>query len=217
VRPTLTPSDPSELGAGLRALRGRTGVRRLAARQPGGRGALIISKSTLDRYEKGMLPPLQYAEHLDKLYEGNGWVEMSIRSLWRSKWEPWSEDHGTARQYHAGRWPAPYGGPVWIKLKPQPEFIGQPHEVDLEWGPWGRHVTSELGESGVVLLTGKAIDIDGISRVCNVTTLPAAYALFGAGEHLSGELVLDVRRGWFKANHAADREEDSYGPSREDA
>ena len=87
---------------------------------------------------------------------------MSIRSLWRPKWNPWLEDHGTVRRLHAGRWPAQYDGQVWIKVKPQPESVGQEHEIELEWGPWGRRVTLVLEEAGIVLATAKARDLDGI-------------------------------------------------------
>lgn len=177
----------------------------------------MLSKSTLDRYERGeKLPPLEYASHLDELYEGEGWVEMSIRTLWRPKWNPWLEDHGVVRRVHAGRWPAQYDGQVWIMLKPQPESVGQEHEIELEWGPWGHRVTVVLDEDGVVLATGKARDIDGISRTCNVTTRPEAYALYGAGEALEGDTVIDIRRGWSKTNPNADPEEFQYGPDRED-
>ena len=211
-RLTSNPGDAADLGAGLRALRGKASLRRLAARQPPGPGATVLGKSTLARYEAGDLPPLEYAEHLDQLYEGKGWVEMSIRSLWRPRWNPWLEDHGVARKYHAGRWPAEYGGAVWIKLKPQPEFVSRQHEIELEWGPWGRRVTRELPRDGFVLLTGKAVDDDGISRVCNTTVKPPCYALYGAGEDLEGEEILDVRRGWSKANRYAEPEEYRYGP-----
>lgn len=162
-RPPLIPVNAEQLGSGLRALRGRAGVRRVADRQRSGPGALVLSKSALDRYERGVvLPPLEYAQHLDALYEGEGWVEMSIRSLWRPKWNPWLEDHGTVRRLHAGRWPAQYDGQVWIKVKPQPESVGQEHEIELEWGPWGRRVTLVLEEAGIVLATAKARDLDGI-------------------------------------------------------
>ncbi len=210
------PTNADELGTGLRALR-RVGVRRLAARQPSGQGLLVLSKSALDRYERGIvLPPLEYAHHLDALYEGKGWVEMSIRALWRAQWNPWERDHGTAKRIHAGRWPAQYGGLVWIKLKPQPDSVGQEHTIEREWGPWGRTVTAVLPEAGFVLSTGKAVDDDGISRTCNVTTQPVTYALFGAGESLDGETVIDVRRGWSIANPEASTEESNYGPRHED-
>jgi hypothetical protein len=202
-----------EFGLGLRALRS-VGVRRLAARQKPAPGALVLSKSQLDRYERGALPPLQYARHLDTLYEAEGWVEMSIRSLWRPRWNPWTDDHGTARRIHAGRWPAQYGGLVWIKVKPQPEWVSHEHVIELEWGPWQRRITCVLEADGAVLATGKATDDDGISRTCNLTSEPALYALYGAGEYLSGETVLDVRRGWSMANPDAGPTESQYGPQR---
>jgi len=57
---------------------------------------------------------------------------MSIRALWRAQWNPWERDHGTAKRIHAGRWPAQYGGLVWIKLKPQPDSVGQEHTIELD-------------------------------------------------------------------------------------
>lgn len=214
LRLSVTPADARELGEGLRALRGRTGLRRLAARQHQAPGSLVLSKSALHRYEQGEMPPLEYASHLDALYQGEGWVEMSMRSLWRPRWNPWSQEHGDARRMHAGRWPAQYGGPVWIKLLPQPESLGQRHEIELEWGSWLRHVSIPLDEGGVVLVTGKAIDHDRISRACNLTSDPPVYALYGAGENLKEDVVIDIRRGWVIANPQADTNEFRYGPDR---
>lgn len=140
---------------------------------------------------------------------------MSIRSLWRPKWNPWLKDHGTARRVHAGRWPAQYDGQVWIKVKPRPETVGQVHEIALEWGPWARQVKVVLDEVGVVLTTAKAKDLDGISRTCNVTTEPQAYVLYGAGEALAGELVVDSRRDWSKANVGGPGEGAQVGANRQ--
>lgn len=156
-----------------------------------------FSQSKAARYENGeLLPPLEYAKHLDRLYDAQGWVEVSLRSLWRPKWDPWALEHGTASHYHAGIWPAQYGGIVWIKLKPLPEHVGLSHSVELEWGPWMRSLDCVLNGDGVVLLTGKAIDTDGIPRTCNLTADHRVYALFGAGDDLELETVIDMRRGW---------------------
>lgn len=213
---SLSPGSPAELGAGLRALR-TMGLRRLAARQGSSPGALVLSKSQLARYEGGeVLPPLEYAEHLDVLYQGEGWVELSIRTLWRPKWNPWRLEHGSAGRYHAGRWPAEHGGLVWIKIKPLPKHVNMTHEIDLEWGPWRRHVTCSLPGRGIVLATGKGRDPDHISRVCNITTDPAVFTLYGAGESLTDENVLDIRRGWQKVNDQASEDAAQYGPARED-
>ena len=113
---SYAPNDAQELGASMAALRGRVSLRKLEARQVSGPGLLVLSKTTLHRYERGeVLPPLNYAAHLDDLYNAEGWLEMSISSLWRPRWNPWTEDHGTASRLHAGRWPAPQQGPVWVK------------------------------------------------------------------------------------------------------
>ncbi|WP_155918435.1 hypothetical protein [Marmoricola sp. URHB0036] len=73
-----------------------------------------------------------------------------------------------------------------------------------------------LGEDGVVLATGKAADIDGISRTCNVTCDPASFTLFGAGEVLDGETTLDIHRGWEKVNPSANETEFDTGPGIDD-
>ena len=210
-------SNPQQLGAGLKALRGQRGVRRLAAAQPAAPGAFTLSKSTLDRYERGeVLPPLPYARHLDDLYDGEGWVEMSVRTLWRASWDPWQAEHGVATCYHAGRWPAQYTGLVWIKVKPRPDRVDTLHEIALEWGPWGRRVSVNLPRDGLVIATGKAEDADGISRTCNLTSDLPLFTLYGAGEDLDHETVLDIRRGWAKVNPDSGPEEQHTGPAHDD-
>lgn len=215
-RPVLTvaPTTAAEFGQGLRALRS-VGLGRLARRQVGSEDYdLVLSKSSLARYESGqVLPALEYAEHLDRLYEADGWVMMTLRSLWRPKWDPWHLDHGVSSRFHAGNWPAPYGGPVWIAVKPRPENVGLFHAIRLEWGPWERRHQCLLAEEGVVLMTGKAPDSDGVSRTCNVTTDRPVFVLFGAHEASGGADPVDVRRGWVIANEGVSASEATHGPS----
>jgi hypothetical protein len=216
---TITPTTAIELGVGLRELRRPTSLRRLASRQRSGPGLLMLSKSQLDRYEKGEVqpaPPLEYAEHLDALYGGGGWVELSIRNLWRPRWNPWLQEHGVAARIHAGRWPAQFGGLVWIKVKPLPECANEMHRMFLEWGPWGRSIETNIAADGVVLATGKGRDPDGISRICNLTVDHDVFALYGSGESLDDESVIDIRRGWAKVNEDATEDERGYGPERLD-
>jgi hypothetical protein len=123
-------------------------------------------------------------------------------------------DHGAAARLHAGRWPAQYGGLVWIKIKPLPETADQEHKIFVEWGPWGRSVQTMIGREGVVIATGKGRDPDGISRVCNLTSDHAVFALYGSGESLNDETVIDIRRGWAKVNEDATEAESTYGPER---
>lgn len=210
VAPSAYPTNASEFGASLRALRG-VGLGTLASEQSGN---LVLSKSQLHRYESGqLLPPLKHAEHLDRLYRANGWVAMTLRTLWRPRWDPWAQGEERCIRLHAVSWPAPYSGPVWIKIKPAASWADQTHQVVLEWGPWLQDVTLHLPVGGVVLMTGKSADLDGVSRTCNVTTSPPTFLLHGAGDDLSEEVVRDIRRGWAKAPHEAPADEYKHGPS----
>ncbi len=189
------PSSPTEFGNGLRALR-TVGLLKLARRQEVGPGRLVLSKSQLFRYEQGvLLPSLTYAEHLDELYEAEGWVKMSLRTLWRPKWNPWREDYGVASYRHAVDWPAPYRGMVWIQVKPLPENVGLLHRFILDWGPWTRLVQSFLSSEGVVLVTGKAPDGDGYSKTCNFGSNHKVFTIHGAGD-VEDEAIIDIRQGW---------------------
>jgi hypothetical protein len=160
----------------------------------------VLSKSQLQRYEAGVcLPALEHAEHLDRLYDGQGWVEMALRSLWRARWNPWTREHGNASTHHAGIWPAAYEGMVWIKLKPWPEHADQPHHLTLNWGPWTTLVEHVITKDGLILTTGKAADLDRVAVTCNLDTEPEAFALFGAGTNsLDQDLatVVDLRSAW---------------------
>jgi hypothetical protein len=96
-----------------------------------------------------------------------------------------------------------------------PEDVGRIFAINIEWAPWSRKVELILLESGSVLLTGKAVDLDGVSRTLNLTSSRAVFALFGAGDRLEGEAVIDIRRGWVIANLSAADSEFEHGPSRD--
>jgi hypothetical protein len=196
------PTTPEEFGRGLRELR-TMGLRSFAARQDPS-GKLVISKSQLDRYEKGQLPPLKYAKHLDELYLGRGWVEMTLHSLWRSTWDPWLAEHGVAKPFHFGRWPASYSGLVWIKIKPLPDNVDSLHHIEIWWGPWECDVRHSLPPEGVVLVTGKAETKGRPSVVCNVSCDKDVFVLFGLGWDLTDEVVVDIRRRWRLLRHEQD-------------
>jgi hypothetical protein len=197
----------------MRVMRGRASLRSLEKRQSQKPRALVISKSQLSRYEQGLLlPPLDYADHLDDLYAADGWVSMSLKALWRPRWTPWVEEFPA--QFHHGGWPAEYHGSVWIKLLPIIENVGNVHTIDLEWGPWGRRVVEPLPRTGLILVTGKMRDADGISRTCNLASDLHVYALFGAGEGLEGEEVRMIHRGWELRNVRAGADEQGHGPAR---
>lgn len=171
-------------------------LRKLALRQ-NETYSLSLSHAQLARYEVGqLLPPLQYAQHLDRLYEAEGWIEMNLRSLWRPRWDPWGQEHGSVSRFHSNGWPAKYGGVVWVKLKPHAQTLDSPHGITLTWGPWVCEVHVEIQSQGVVLLTGKAIDLDGVSNTCNLTCDKPVFALFGAGGALDGDVVIDIRDQW---------------------
>lgn len=174
------PSTSQEFGAGLRALR-TVGLRCLASEQTtGGVDCLVLSKSQLARYESGeTLPPLKYADHLDGLYQAEGWVTMSLHALWRPRWNPWAAEHGVAKASHAG----------------------QMHRLTLDWGPWTQDIQDLIEAHGIVLLTGKSAGANGVAVTCNLTSSPSTFALFGVGENLEGEKVKDIRRDWHRTHN----------------
>ncbi|SIS18554.1 hypothetical protein [Williamsia sterculiae] len=187
----------------MRLLR-TVGLRLLVTKQDVGRQGcygytyeLALSKSTLNRYENGTLPPLELAEHLDQLYEADGWIDVGLRTLWRPKWDPWEREDSWPQRYHFARWPARFSGLVWIKVVPAATSINEDHSLMLAWGPWNRTVElPTLGPTGVLLTTGKAKDPDGISRTLNFVCDKQTHVLFGAGEDFGGENVLDIHEGW---------------------
>ena len=64
------------------------------------------------------------------------------------------------------------------QLIPQPEFLEQSHEIDLEWGL--RSARRLTWRDWLCLLTGKTVDMIDFAGVRPPTTLARAYALFGA-------------------------------------
>ena len=196
---TDLPATPTELGRVLRTLHGRTSLRQLEASQPGGPEKLVLSKSTLARFESGdVVPALAYADHLDDLYGGGGWIGMSVRALWRSSWEPWSPTvTSPPRRAHVGSWPATYRGPVWICVRPAAKNRGIYHHLTLDWGPWTCTVESVFDDEGVTLRTGKAADPDGVPVSLHLLSDHPVFTLYGAGES-EGEDVLDIRSWWRK-------------------
>ncbi|GAB2684580.1 hypothetical protein GCM10027070_25490 [Barrientosiimonas humi] len=199
--PAFVVSSTAEFGAGLRALRGRLGLRKLAHRQTAEHARLYLSHAQLSRYERGeVLPPLERADHLDWLYDGQGWVAVNIRNLWRSGWDPWKSHNAGPARVHAIRWPAPYEGAVWLKLRPAAAHCDESHHVTLAWGSWRRTVDVTLPPEGALLFTGKAADEDGRAVACNITCDPRAFLLYGSGDEFEDEAVtLDLRQGWTHA------------------
>lgn len=203
---TRLPENWLELGAALRTLRNGCGrsLRDLEDAQSDEAfdGSQFRSKNSLSRLERGEVrPSVSSADYLDELYDGRGWVALAIRSRWRNDWDPWALDNAALATIHAIGWPALYSGAVWIKIRPAAQDVGTAHVFDLEWGPWMRRVETIVPEAGVVLLTGKMQDRDGISRTCNITSDKRVFVLYGGGAEFGDEepYVVDIRRGWRKA------------------
>lgn len=176
----------------MRLLRGKRSLRSLEA-------ARGFSRSQLSAYETGQrLPALEHADALDALYEACGWIALSIRSLRRGSWDPWRTER-SASGMHAFAWHASYEGMVWIKVKPTEDNHSLPHQLTSEWGPWRRVDRLVLSAGGLVLLTGKAADDDGIAKTYNLDADPEVFALSGFGALPDHENVVDVRRGWERA------------------
>lgn len=173
----------------MRLIRGKRSLRSLEAESG-------FSRSQLSAYETGQrLPAVAHADALDALYEASGWIALSIQSLRRGAWDPWRAERSASRS-HAFAWHASYEGIVWITVKPTEDNHSVAHQLISEWGPWRRVDRLVVPASGIVLLTGKAADDDGIAKTYNLDADPGVFALAGFGDLLDAENVIDVRRGW---------------------
>ncbi len=135
---------------------------------------------------------------------------LPLSHLWQRRWDPWSEEW--PKMTHAYRWPAKYGGGVWMDLRPGPHDVDQGHRLHLAWGPWGYDLEIPLPREGRVLFTGKAEDDDGIARTLNLDSDRLIFVLWGAGDiDLTDPRVIDIRRGWRRAEPPGP--EDGHGPA----
>lgn len=185
------PKTAEELGKALRNLRGDRGLRQLAASQPS--TGIVLSKSSLARFEAGQRPSLQYADHLSKLYGGDGWVEVAIRNLWISDWDPWSEEMPSVD--HVISWPASYSGMVWILIYPNPYNVNISHLIQIRWGPWRCRVEAPLSNKGILLTTGKSQELVAVS--CHINTSHPTHLLHGVNATLDSDTpVLDISQNW---------------------
>jgi hypothetical protein len=188
-----------DLAGLLTRLRGDTSLERLVSQQAADRARIVPSTSTLSRYETGRTrPPLKMAEHLDALYRAEGVIEMSLRSLWRARWNPWGEHEARLAQQHAFSWPGPYEGAVWVRVVPHVDHVGRAHSIRLAWGPWRHAQTLVLPERGVVLRTGKAADEGGIPVTMNMDSDLPVFSLSGLGDDLTAEDIVDIRAAWHR-------------------
>lgn len=194
---TRMPRNQSEFGQALRRLR-TVGIRSLAARQQTlCNDDLVLSKSQLERYEQGLLlPRLNYATHLDALYQSNGWIELALAHLWLPNWNPWDDELAFPALHDTTSWPANYHGIVWIKLLPIMANTGRPHKVTLDWGPWTFSQEYTLNHTGLVIVTGKAADESGTSVPCNIFTTPRTFVLSGLDEPTRTGSIVDIRQLW---------------------
>ena len=188
------PSTPKELGKIMRELRSSRSLRDLESESHKTKSP--FSKSTLSRYEKGELPirtDPKTALFLDKLYGGNGWLELAILHLWHKEWNPWVTEYPV--KTHAFEWPAPYSGLVWVHTRPNQRAVGELYSLILEWGPWIYRGEIILPEKGIYLTTGKAADDNG-AITCMVTADLPVYVCHGAGEIENEIHTIDISRRW---------------------
>lgn len=185
------PQTAKELGEAMRRLRGCRGLRQLASSQsPTG---IVLSKSSLARFEAGQRPSLLYADHLSKLYGGEGWLEVAIRGLWGSDWNPWSEE--VPNLSHVISWPAAYSGMIWMHIRPNPHNVDKGHFIQIRWGPWNCQIEAMLSHEGVVLVTGK--EKESVAVSCHVSTSCPVHLLHGVGSGPdSCSTVIDISRDW---------------------
>ena len=142
------------------------------------------------------MPPLAHAAQLDQLYAADGWLETSLQTLLSGTWDPQHEPSAWPARAHFVRWPAAYGGKVWIKVMAADGTTGLDHRVRLEWGPWSREVCVPISLRGVVITTGKAVDRDGVSHTLALTCDRLVHVVFGVGEPRPVESAIVASRGW---------------------
>jgi hypothetical protein len=94
---------------------------------------------------------------------------------------------------HFYKWPAAYGGRVWIWILPPARNAGLAHDIQLRWGPWRRSLSVSITENGITLLTSKGAE--DVPASCRVEVTPEARVLFGVGD-VSGRETLDIEDGW---------------------
>ncbi|MDR1635589.1 MAG: hypothetical protein LBS27_11885 [Bifidobacteriaceae bacterium] len=98
---------------------------------PGG-APLVLSPSTIERYERATQKPhLDYATALDIAYGGEGWILASIIAFLEADWDPW-RDGSRPDHHHVVHWPPP-ACRAWIHVTPCYRGMGRPHAFLLEW------------------------------------------------------------------------------------
>ncbi|WP_420820443.1 helix-turn-helix domain-containing protein [Schaalia canis] len=160
----------------MRRLRGARGLRELAGSEAC--RTVGLSKSSLSRYERGLRPPLRYAQLISDLYGGDGWLELAIRSLWMSDWDPWASEFPESA--HVLTWPASYSGRVWIHIRPNPNAVNESHSLRIDWGPWSISINKVIPEAGILLSTGKGKDVE-VPVPCLIEASFPIYVLHGIG------------------------------------
>lgn len=185
------PKDWSELGVQLSRFRHRADLSLAAAATAVGRSA-----ASLHRYEAGSHHlPAEVAVAMDAAYGTKGWIVAASGDLRFSNWV-W-HPRGTPRARWLHQWDASYDDQVWIGLIPAAGRAGRDHRGRLDWGAWTREVGVALPRDGVVLVTGKAEDLDRPASTLELTITPGVMAFFGVGEPTnSSAQVIDIRIGW---------------------
>lgn len=190
-----------EFGQRLRSFRNHRNMSlRDLAKSEVNQGKQQLSRAQLSRYEQGQtLPNLAYAEHLDRLYQADGWIEIELANLWSRLWDPWIANDQPPKRVYFNRWSKSYSGWVWIQLKPTAQSVDQLHHIELSWGPWKASVDQPLPKEGLFLTTGKAEDSEddqADSVTMNVECDRPAFVLFGSGDPHEGANILNIYKDW---------------------
>lgn len=157
-----------------------------------------LSASRLRRYEKGQepRPTMAVATDLDRLYQADGWIELSLAQLLDAGWDPWREDWPA--DSHICTWPADLQSDVWVHVKPRHDTVDHEHAFVMSWGPWHRQHTTALGRDGEYLVTGKQRDEGGYRTEFRIACAEHSFHIrHGAGLPPSNTAkVVDIRLGW---------------------
>src|SRR5215203_7201775 len=87
-------------------------------------------------------------------------------------------------QYH----PAAYQGPVWFRVLPEDNHVGQPHHISAIWGQWEFHHHWTPNQRSPLIFSHAKANDDHPVRL-QVLVAPASRVDFGEGPPPDGELV----------------------------
>lgn len=188
--------DPEleELGARLRALRGRRSIRAVASE-------VFSSRSTLSRVERGeVFPDAGLIERLDVLYGLGGELVAERQRLLGSAAVQRAQAPWRRRWVH--HYPADYAGEVYVQIVLPAGDRPARIRLRIRWGEWQLDRPLHIYEpEGVTCVFTKGDD--GLSKPVIVTLDRKAAAAFGIS--VPPGPVIDINAGWVEIKDSPSR------------